>query len=125
MHGVALRLTQVSSDWRRLGAAITAERVRQGYQTLSAFARASGLSRTTIVALENGSKDRYNPATLATLEHVLGWRMGSVNRVLGGLDPAPIEDADLTALTDAWPRLSHGSRRMLRMLATEAARVEQ
>lgn len=114
----------MSSDWKRLGAAVTAERVRQGYQTLAAFARASGLSRTTVVAIESGSKDRYSPTTLATLEHVLGWRMGSVDRVLGGLDPQRVEDADLTALVDAWPRLSPGSRRMLRMLAVEAARVD-
>lgn len=124
MLGVTHRLTHVTSEWRRLGAAVTAERVRRGYHTLSAFARASGLSRTTVVAIESGRKDRYSPTTIATLEHVLGWRMGSVERVLHGLDPQPVEDADLTVLVDMWPRLSPGSRRMLRMLAVEAARVE-
>lgn len=114
----------MNSDWKRLGAAVTAERVRRGHHTLSGFARQSGLSRTTLDSLENGRKTGYSPSTLATLEHALGWRMGSVERVLHGLDPQPTEDADLTALIDAWPRLSTGSRRMLRMLAVEAARVE-
>lgn len=114
----------MSSDWKRLGAAVTAERVRRGHRTLSAFARASGLSRTTLDSIENARKGRYGPTTLAALEHALGWRVGSVDRVLRGLGPVPDEDADLTALVDAWPRLSPGSRRMLRMLAVEAARAE-
>lgn len=103
---------------------MTAERVRRGYHTLSEFARHSGLSRTTLDSIEWGRKTRYNPATIAALEHILGWRPGSVDRVLGGLDPLPEEDPDLSALMDAWPHLSPGSRRILRMLATEAARVE-
>lgn len=114
----------MSSDWKRLGAAVTAERVRRGHHTLSEFARQSGLSRTTLDSIENGRKSRYSPSTLAALEHVLGWRHGSVDRVLRGLDPELDEDADLSALIDAWARLSPGSRRMLRMLAVEAARVD-
>lgn len=112
------------SDWKRLGAAVTAERVRRGHHTLAVFARSSGLSRTTLDSIENARKRHYSPTTLAALEHALGWRAGSVDRVLRGLEPLPIEDADLTALVDAWPRLSAGSRRMLRMLAVEAARME-
>lgn len=103
---------------------MTSERVRRGYHTLSEFARHSGLSRTTLDSIENNRKSGYSPSTLAALEHALGWRTGSVDRVLRGLEPQPVEDADLTALIDAWPRLSPGSRRMLRTLATEAARVE-
>lgn len=103
---------------------MTAERVRRGHHTLNAFARASGLSRTTLDSIEWGRKDGYNPTTIATLEHALGWKSGSVDRVLRGLDPLPDGDPDLTVLMDVWPRLSPGSRRILRMLATEAARVE-
>lgn len=108
----------------RLGAAVTAERVRRGHHTLSGFARHSGLSRTTLDSIENGRKTGYSPSTLGALEHALGWRAGSVDRVLKGLEPQMDEDADLTALIDAWPRLSPGSRRMLRLLAVEAARAE-
>ncbi len=114
----------MSSDWKRLGALVTAERVRRGHRTLNAFARASGLSRTTLDSIEAARKTGYSPVTIATLEHVLGWQAGSVVRVLKGLTPLPEEDPDLAALLDAWPRLSPGSRRMLRMFAVEAARVE-
>jgi transcriptional regulator with XRE-family HTH domain len=103
---------------------VTAERVRRGHRTLNAFARASGLSRSTLDSIEAGRKRSYSPVTIVALEHALGWQAGSVERVLKGLAPLPDEDPDLTGLLDAWPRLSPGSRRMLRMLAAEAARVE-
>lgn len=114
----------MSSDWKRLGAVVTTERIRRGHHTLSAFARATGLSRTTLDSIENARKAGYSPTTIAALEHVLGWQVGSVDRVLRGLGPLLDEDADLTALIDAWPHLSPGSRRILRRLAVEAARIE-
>lgn len=118
----------MSSRWERLGARVTAERVRRGYRSMAAFAAMSGLSTSTLDSLEHGRKESYDPATIAALERALeralGWRTGSVQRVLSGLEPLPDGDPDLTALLDVWPRLSGGSRRMLRILATEAARAE-
>jgi len=114
----------MSSSWERLGTLVTAERVRRGHRSLAAFAAATGLSRTTLDSIEHARKSSYDPTTIATLEHALGWRTGSVERVLKGLQPEVDGDPDLTALVDVWPRLSPGSRRMLRILATEAARVE-
>ena len=115
-----------SDQWHRLGKFVTAERTRIGAnrRSLAGFAKAAGISRTTLDSIEHGRKDSYEPATLATLEHALGWRTGSVHRVLSGLQPQYDDDPDLTALVDAWPRLSPGSRRMLRMLATEAAKLD-
>lgn len=117
-------LSPVNSDWVRLGRVITAERVRRGYQSLGAFAAATGLSTTTLDSIEHGRKTSYGPSTLAAVEHALGWQVGSAERILNGLKPLPDGDPDLTALLDAWPLLSAGSRRMLRILATEAARAE-
>ena len=76
-------------------------------------------------SLEHGRKNSYDPDTLARLESALGWRAGSVERVLSGLEPQPVEDADLDAVISAWPRLSPGSRRMLAILAVEAARTRE
>lgn len=76
-------------------------------------------------SIEHGRKTSYDPATLAVLEGALGWQAGSVERVLSGLDPLPVEDPDLTAVINAWPRLSAGSRRILGILATEAARTRE
>lgn len=115
----------MSSSWERLGEEVTAARIRRGHPTLAAFASATGLSTTTLDSIEHARKTSYGPATLATLEHALGWKTGSVDRVLRGLAPELDTDPDLSALTDAWPRLSAGARRMLRILAIEAARAEQ
>lgn len=113
-----------SGQWERLGAKVTAERVRRGYRSISAFAEASGLSSSTLDNLENHRKSSYTPSTLNVLEHALGWRAGSVDLVLGGGEPVLEEDPDLAAIIDMWPRLSAGTRRTLRILAIEAARVE-
>lgn len=111
------------SGWQRVAAYVTAERARRGH-SLSAFAKAVGVGRTTMDSLEHARKDHYDPATLAMVEHALGWRPGSIARVHAGLEPEYDDDPDLTAILDAWPRLSAGARRMLRILATEAASAE-
>lgn len=104
---------------------MTAARLHQGHRSMAAFAASSGLSRTTVDSIEHGRKTSYDPGTLAALEDALGWQPGSVERVLHGLDPLPIEDPDLAAVLNAWPRLSAGSRRILAIAATEAARLRE
>lgn len=116
-------LTHVADPWERLGLLVTAGRLRQGHRSIAAFAAATGLSRTTLDSIEHGRKNSYDPSTLATLEAALGWQAGSVARVLSGLDPQYVEDPDLAAVLNAWGRLSSGSRRMLAILAVEAART--
>lgn len=113
----------MSSNWERLGALVTAERARQR-RSLAGFARAAGLSKATIDSIEHHRKTSYDPATLATLEHALGWLPGSVDLVLSGRNPQPDTDPDLTAVIDAWPQLSAGSRRILRILAVEGGKAE-
>jgi hypothetical protein len=115
----------MGSDWGRVGTLVAVERARRGHRSLSAFAAATGLSRTTVDAIEHGRKTSYSPTTIATVEHALGWAHGSITRILQGLEPRPVEDPDLAALMDAWPWLSAGSRRMLRILAVEAMRANE
>lgn len=113
----------MTARWVHLGHLVAAERLHQGHRSLASFAAASGLSRTTLDSIEHGRKESYDPVTIVTLEQALGWRHGSVERVLSGLAPQYVEDADLDAVRNAWPKLSAGSRRMLAVLATEAART--
>jgi transcriptional regulator with XRE-family HTH domain len=115
-----------SKRWERLGSYVRTERARMGgtRRSLAAFAKAAGMSRTTLDSIEHGRKDSYDPATLATLEHALGWLPGSIDSILRGGKPKYDDDPDLTALVDLWPKLSPGSRRMLRMLAAEAAELD-
>lgn len=113
----------MSADWERLGALVTAERARQ-HRTVAGFARAIGLSKATVDNIENHRRTSYDTTTVAAIEHAMGWQPGSVDRVLSGLQPVPVADADLTAVIDAWPTLSPGARRMLRILAVEGGRAE-
>lgn len=117
-------LACMDQGWERVAAAVVADRVRRGYRSLAEFAKATGLSTSTVDSIEHARKDRYDPATLAAVENALGWAPGSVERVRKGLGPIYDGDPDLTALIDVWPKLSPGSRRILRLLAQEAARVE-
>jgi transcriptional regulator with XRE-family HTH domain len=110
--------------WLRLGKRVTAERIRRGYRSLAAFAAAAELSTSTVDNIEHGRKSSYDPGTLAVLEQALGWRAGSVERVLRGLEPEYDQDPDLTAVIEAWPHLSPGARRMIRVLAVEGARAD-
>jgi transcriptional regulator with XRE-family HTH domain len=113
-----------SGEWKRLGQIVRAERVRLGYHSVANFAKAAGLSSTTVDNIENARKTSYRPDSVGALELALGWRSGSVELVLAGQDPEAEADADLAVIVAAWPRLSPGARRMLRILATEGARLD-
>jgi len=113
----------MDAGWQRVAVRVDSERARRGY-SLAAFARATGLGKSTIDHIVHNRKTSYDPSTLAAVERALGWRSGSIDRIKRGLEPQHDGDPDLQAILDAWPQLSPGSRRMLRMLATEAARVE-
>lgn len=116
-------VTSVQRRWDRLAELAITQRASLGYSIAQLSAR-SGLSTSTLDNIEHNRKSSYDPATLATLERALRWRDGSVERILKGMDPQPIQDPDLEAVIAAWPKLSPGARRMLAILATEGARAD-
>lgn len=120
---LAETLTFVTTGWDRLGERVKTSRAILGY-SITQLSTVSGLSTSTLDSIENGRKTSYDPTTLTALERALGWRPGSVDRILRGLEPLPVEDQDLAAIITAWPALSAGARRMLRILAVEGARAE-
>lgn len=109
--------------WDHLAEQVVTQRAYLGY-SIAQLAVISGLSTSTLDSVEHNRKSSYDPATLAVLERALRWRPGSVERVLKGFEPQPLQDPDLDAVIAAWPRLSPGARRMLRILAVEGARAE-
>jgi transcriptional regulator with XRE-family HTH domain len=120
---LAETLTFVTTGWDRLGERVKTSRAILGYG-ITQLSTVSGLSTSTLDSIENARKTSYDPTTLTALERALGWRTGSVDRILRGLEPLPVEDQDLAAIITAWPALSAGARRMLRILAVEGARAE-
>lgn len=110
----------MDNGWAKLAAQTTRRRAELGY-SISQLAAVSGLSTSTLDSVEHNRKTSYDPATVSALERALEWTAGSVDRILRGLEPQPVRDPDLEAVMAVWPRLSPGSRRMLRILATEGA----
>lgn len=109
--------------WDQLAAHVTTQRAHLGY-SIAQLSGISGLSTSTLDNIEHNRKVSYDPATLSALEWALRWRPGSIQRILNDLEPQPMQDPDLDALIAAWPKLSPGARRMLRILAVEGARAE-
>ena len=81
-----------SSDWQRL-AALVSERRGDLALTQEDVRAAGGPSTATQRLIERGQPSRYQPRILAGLETALGWRHGSVRRILAGGDPALVPDA--------------------------------
>lgn len=109
--------------WDQLAGHVTTQRANLGY-SIAQLSAVSGLSTSTLDSIEHSRKTSYDPATLSALERALRWRTGSVQRILKGLGPQPMDDPELEAVIAAWPKLSPGSRRMLRILAEQGARAE-
>ena len=79
-------------DWERV-ARVVATRRRSLGLSQDDVAEASGgtISKPVLSLVENARQSSYKPRTLAGLERALRWRPGSIDRILAGLDPEPVE----------------------------------
>lgn len=112
--------------WVRLGAYVVATRTRKGFRTRAAFARATRLSVRTLGAIERGDKTSYDPHTLATVEHALGWVPGSSENVLRGGEPIEgdaTDDGDFATVLQVWPQLPMPARRFVAHMIDEVAQL--
>lgn len=82
----------VSEQWKRLGRAVEERRLSAAlhFATQDQLAALAGVSRRTLTTLETGGRVRR--ATLTRIEHALDWAPGSVDALLSGGDPTPVED---------------------------------
>lgn len=87
-----------NQDWKRLGDYVVSRRTELGYRSQAALEKVSGISYRTLSRLENGGRVRRS--TLLTLERVLEWEFGSVDRILAGGDPRPLSKRRASALED-------------------------
>jgi len=99
----------MQTGWRRLGQRIRTARVRQGMASADQLARAARLSRRTVELLEAGTHPgQPRDATLAKVEHALGWADGAaLDIVLGANRPRRSRDPLTDRLLAAWPALTH------------------
>lgn len=83
---------------------------------MSDLAERSGLSERTIEHLESGDRQRYRDSTLGRVEEALGWRPGTIRRIVDGNggDNGELEsDQLLDRVITRWPYLTPDERRAL------------
>lgn len=86
-------------DWRRLASKVIERRNELGL-TQEDVRAAGGPSTATMRLVEGALQDSYKDASLARLERALQWRVGSIDRILQGLDPITArQDATATPAT--------------------------
>lgn len=104
----------MSSGSRRYGRRVAAARGAKNWST-GDLARTAGLSKRTIESIEAGS--RPSPATIGKLETALGWRPDSYERIVEGMEPQPVQDAELERLRQMWEQLTDEQRAFIIALA--------
>ncbi|GAB1695155.1 helix-turn-helix domain-containing protein [Krasilnikovia sp. M28-CT-15] len=115
----------------RLADLVTKRRQALGL-SVRAAAEASGLSRITWGALEDGSR-RTGDSKFAGIERALKWDSGSVAAILNGGDPTPVmEDTPPPGPGDALRKVMNSDdltetekRQIIRLLVAEQLAEEQ
>lgn len=79
-------VTASKQDWERLGNYVTRRRNELGLTQSQVQAR-GGPSVATVRNIELAVKGSYRDSALFSLERVLGWPAGAVNRILAGGEP--------------------------------------
>jgi transcriptional regulator with XRE-family HTH domain len=59
--------------------------------TWQAIADRAGLSRTTLNDIRNGKIENTQPRTIRAVERALQWTSGSIDSILAGGDPTPLD----------------------------------
>lgn len=80
------------------------------------------MSERVIDDIERGIRSNYAPATLAAIEHALGWTPGACLRIVAGGIVRRELDPVLVRLLDTWRLLSPDARAMLVEIAERAAK---
>jgi Helix-turn-helix len=92
--------SEQQQDWPYLAQLIKERRVDLGL-TQAQVHSAGGPAPATLYQLESGCRTSFSPQILRRLERALGWRAGSVRRVLAGGRPALNgEDASIPSIRE-------------------------
>lgn len=87
---------QIGMEWQRLARLVVHRRVELGYRLQKEFTEASGIKIRTLNNIENHRQSSYDAGTIAMLEQGLKWRPGSVDDVLEGGEPTPVDQTELS-----------------------------
>lgn len=78
--------------WQRVAEAVTARRARRNWTQIDVATRGP-LSLDRVQAIEGAKRPTYRAGTIAALERALEWEYGSVEAILVGGEPTPLEDS--------------------------------
>lgn len=91
-----------NENWERLGQLLIERRVKLKYPKRAAFARDKGQKTDRILAaIENGERQNFDRSTLALIEDLYEWQHGSIDAVLAGGLPIPLEERSSPAVAEA------------------------
>lgn len=82
--------------WIRLGRLLEQRRVMMDsrYSNLALFAEERGINYRMAWDIEQGRRTNYRRATRLAIDVAYGWRPGSVDAVLEGRNPDPLDEDD-------------------------------
>jgi hypothetical protein len=91
-------VTAPDSAWQRLGDLLVARRIELSprWRNRTRFAEEVGLHWRMLFDIERAKRQSFPAETLMAIEVAYRWQYGSIERVLAGGDPLPVEDTDLT-----------------------------
>lgn len=84
----------MESELQRLGRLVVSRRKALGWPTRQAFADGIALTYRVLTDLENGVRP-LGAKAYAVIEQALEWQPGSIDNILDGEDPSPIEPNEL------------------------------
>lgn len=91
-------------NWKRLGQLLYERRHELGYPVREAFVEEKGLRNSRVVSdLENAKRTNFSRGTLLEIEDVYGWQRNSIQQVLDGGEPTPIQAAEGVTVRDLRP----------------------
>lgn len=108
-----------SKDWRRLADHVYARRDALGL-TQDGVRAAGGPSTATLRLIEGALQTSYKRRILSSLERALQWKTGSVEAILAGGEPMPIE-AEAPEAPEAESTLTPEELRLIERLRTDPA----
>lgn len=86
------------SAWQRLGDLLVARRIELNprWRNRTRFADEVGIHWRLLFDIERAKRQTFPAETLMAIEVAYKWQYGSIEKVLAGGDPVPVEDASLT-----------------------------
>lgn len=86
-------MTDLDERWQRVGVAVR-DRMRELGLNQKDVTAASGISAETIRPIRQGRPGNYSAKTKSRVAMALSWRPDSIDRILDGDDPVPVERGD-------------------------------